>query len=150
MAKITGDDILRIALANPDMVVPMSAKEPKTPARKAVTLWRNEREFQAAVFNAAAWEAINKPEYRLLFHVPNENAHKQPGVRGGVPDLFLAVPRGNHGGLFVELKVGANKPSQKQLDTMADLRAAGYVCHVVWDSVDEVMQVINSYLLIQR
>lgn len=114
--------------------------------RKAVTLWKNEREFQAAVFKAAAWEAINQPAYKLLFHVPNEGAHKQPGVRGGVPDLFLAAPRGGHGGLFIELKVGDNKPSQKQLDTISDLRAAGYACAVVWDSVDEVMRVIEEYL----
>ncbi len=122
----------------------------KTPSRKAVTLWKNEREFQAAVFKAAAWEALRQPAFALLFHIPNENSHKIPGVRGGVPDLFLAIPSGGQAGLFIELKIGDNKPSQKQLDTISELRAAGYQCNVVWDSVDEVMEIIHAYLAYKR
>lgn len=124
----------------------VTGKATAQPRRKAVTLWRNEREFQAAVFKAAGWEALQQPAFGLLFHIPNENSHKTPGVRGGVPDLFLAVPSGGKAGLFIELKVGDGKPSQKQLDTISELRAAGYQCNVVWDSVDEVMQIIHAYL----
>lgn len=125
-------------------------KAPKTQARKAVALWRTEKEFQAAVFKAAAWEALRQPAFGLLFHIPNENSHRTPGVKGGVPDLFLAVPRLVDGrvcgGLWIELKIGSNKPSGKQLDVISELRTAGYQCNVVWDSVNEVIEIIHAYL----
>lgn len=122
----------------------------KTQARKAVTMWRNEREFQAAVFKAAAWEALRQPAFGLLFHVPNENSHKTPGVKGGVPDLFLAVPSGGtpprYHGCFIELKIGNGKPSTRQLEVISNLRTAGYQCHVVWDDVNQVIEIIHKYL----
>ncbi len=124
----------------------LTQKRQTTPKRAAVRMWRTEREFQAAVIQAAQWEALHTPQYNLLFHIPNENSHKTPGVKGGVPDLFLAVPKVKYGGLFIELKTGDGKPSQKQLDTIADLRAAGYACHIIWDSVDEVISRIAAYL----
>lgn len=125
-----------------------TSKATAQPRRKAVTLWRNEREFQAAVFKAAAWEALRQPAFGLLFHIPNEGSHKQPGVKGGVPDLFLAMPNPQTGkaGLFIELKIGDGKPSRAQLDVMSELRTAGYQCHVIWDSVDEVIETIHGYL----
>ena len=119
-------------------------KPPKT--RKALTLWRNEDQFQAAVFVAAEWEALRYPEFSQLFHIANENAHRRPGVKGGVPDIFLPVARGRYHGLFIELKVGSNKPSQKQLDAISILRYQGYQVNVIWDSVDEVISTIIAYL----
>lgn len=130
--------------ANQHLLTP--AKEPKTQARKAVTMWRTEREYMAAVFKAAAWELLREPAFSLLLHIPNENSHKTPGVKGGVPDLFLAAPRGGKAGLFIELKIASGKPSQKQLDVIHELRTAGYECHVIWDSVDEVISTIYKYL----
>lgn len=123
-----------------------TSKATAQPRRKAVTRWKSEREFQAAVFKATAWEALRQPAFRLLFHIPNEGSHKQPGVKGGVPDLFLAVPSGGKAGLFIELKIGDGKPSRAQLDVMSELRAAGYQCHVIWDSVDQVIETIHGYL----
>ena len=125
-----------------------AGKATARPRRKAVTMWRNEREFQAAVFKAAAWEALRQPAFKLLFAIPNENSKTIPGVRGGVPDLFLAMPNPQTGkaGLFIELKIGDGKPSRAQLDVMSELRAAGYQCHVIWDSVDEVIETIHGYL----
>lgn len=131
---------------NKHLALPTELTKAATPKRAAVRMWRTEREFQAAVIQAAQWEALHTPQYNLLFHIPNENSHKTPGVKGGVPDLFLAVPKGKYGGLFIELKTGDGKPSQKQLDTIADLRAAGYACHIIWDSVDEVISRIAAYL----
>lgn len=131
---------------NKHLALPAELAKTATTKRPAVRLWRTEREFQAAVIQAAQWEALTTPQYNLLFHIPNENSHKTPGVKGGVPDLFLAVPRDHCGGLFIELKIGDNKPSQNQLDTISALRAAGYVCHIIWDSVDEVISCIAAYL----
>lgn len=68
---------------------------------------------------------------------------KAEGVKAGVSDLFLPVPLVEarpptagwlgdyHGwsfcaGLYLELKVGSNTPSEQQLEFMDDMRAAGY------------------------
>lgn len=52
------------------------------------------------------------PELSMLYAVPNggrrdkaEAAHlKRQGVRAGVPDLCLAVPKGKYHGLYMSLK----------------------------------------------
>lgn len=64
---------------------------------------------------------------------------KAEGVKAGVADMFLPVPMsiqkafggsplpiGEFHGYYLELKVGYNKPDEKQLEFMADMRAAGY------------------------
>lgn len=90
----------------------------------------------------------------LLFAIPNGGARsattgallKAEGVRAGVPDLFLAVPRGSYHGLFIEMK----KPkggvvSAAQEAMCAELRRQGYaveICHG-WQ---EAVTTITSYL----
>lgn len=67
---------------------------------------------QAALFRWAAMAAGKYPELRLMYHVPNGGsrnpleAHnlKAQGVRRGVPDIVLPVPRGGYHGLYIELK----------------------------------------------
>lgn len=62
------------------------------------------------------------PELDLLFAVPNggrrdkaEAAHlKAQGVKAGVPDLCLPVPKGRYNGLFIEMKVEPNKTTDNQ------------------------------------
>jgi hypothetical protein len=108
--------------------------------------WRSEREFMAAVITECDLRAIEQPEYGLVCHIPNENSHRQPGVRAGACDLFLPVARGEYHGWFCELKVGSGKCSQKQLDMHRQLRAQGYRVVVIWDSVGEVMAEIEQHL----
>ena len=115
-------------------------------APSTATLWRNEREFQRVVVDAyAAWAMLNG-EDAILCHIANENAHRQPGVVGGMPDLMLCAMRGGYGSLYVELKVGSGKVSAKQRDVHQRLRRAGYKVVVIWDSVEEVMGEIERYL----
>lgn len=118
----------------------------KQPKRTAVRTWKNEREFQAAVFEAVGWEAKQHPGMEKLFHIANENSHKQPGVKAGVPDLCLPLARGRYHGLFIELKITGGKLSQAQSDVISDLRLDGYAAHVVWDSVDQVIGIIIDYM----
>jgi len=58
---------------------------------------------------------------------------KAEGVKAGVADMFLPVPMPkaifdppSYHGLYIELKVGKNKPDAKQLEFIEDMRAAGY------------------------
>lgn len=69
-----------------------------------------EAQEQVTLFSWAAVQAI--PELALLYHIPNGGSrHKAEaarlraeGVRAGVPDLCLPVPRGGFHGLYIELK----------------------------------------------
>jgi hypothetical protein len=39
---------------------------------------------------------------------------KRMGVKKGVPDFFLAIPVNGKAGLWIELKIGKNKPTKEQ------------------------------------
>lgn len=115
----------------------------KSTPRPFTGVWRNEREFQRAVVDAyAAWAAINK-DPAILCHVANENAHRQPGVLAGVPDLLLISAKGV---AFIELKVGSGKLSTAQRETHYRLQRLGYRVVTVWDSVEEVLAEIERFL----
>jgi hypothetical protein len=64
---------------------------------------------------------------------------KAEGVKAGVFDLFLPVPKydanlngGWYHGFYLELKVGDNKPSAIQLEFKSDMEEKGYYCDIAW------------------
>ena len=69
------------------------------------------------------------------------------GVRAGVPDVMLAVRRGQWGGLFVELKRAdrSNHATPQQLTWLANLRRYGYMAVVAYGA-NEAINVITTYL----
>ena len=87
---------------------------------------------------------------QLLFAIPNGGQRniitakrmKDEGVRAGIPDLFLAVPRGKFHGLFVEMKkTRGGVVSDAQKACMQMLSENGYcvtVCHGFMDAQDAV------------
>lgn len=87
----------------------------------------------------------------FLFAVPNGGRRdkitaailKSEGVRAGVPDLMLALPVGQHPGLFIEMKAQkTGRLSEAQRSWVERLRAAGYrveVCHG-WDAAKAVIE----------
>lgn len=105
-----------------------------------------EAAHQTALF---AWAALPEqqakyPELNLLFHIPNGGSRdkreagqlKAQGVKAGVPDLCLPVPSSklSKHGLYIEMKVKPNKPSNEQEKWFEDLRAQGYAvfCCYSW------------------
>lgn len=138
----------------------LTAKETSRPPKRP-KVWASERHFQASVINRCDTLAdphdaeYEDPLFGEICHIANENAHRQPGVRGGMPDLWLPVLRLDpasgriYGGLYIELKCGQNTCSTKQLLTIARLRQRGYLVAVVWDSVAEVVQIVRDYLQLQ-
>lgn len=62
------------------------------------------------------------PELEWLFHIPNGGSRhkaeagklKAMGVKPGVPDLGLLIPKGPYHGLFIELKKIGGKTSKYQ------------------------------------
>lgn len=93
------------------------------------------------------------PELSMLYTVPNggrrdkaKAAHlKRQGVRAGVPDLCLAVPKGKYHGLYIELKVGNNKTSEHQDKWLQNLSRCGYAVKVCYGSTS-AKQAIEKYL----
>lgn len=80
----------------------------------------------------------------LIFHVPNGGSRniieakrlKDIGVVAGIPDLIIPIGSccGSFHSLYVELKVGNNKPTKKQADI-----------HNILASHDNIVQVCSSF-----
>lgn len=94
------------------------------------------------------------PELAMLYHIPNEGKRsvrtgarlKAEGLRAGVPDICLPVPRNGHHGLYIELKRRRNsRVTQEQMQWIGDLAAQGYVA-AVCRGCDEAISLIQSYL----
>lgn len=89
------------------------------------------------------------PELALLHHIPNERVDKVQtailktmGVKKGVPDLCLPVPRGSCHGLYIEMKALDGKPEADQLWWEEQLKHNGYFhafCYG-WKQATEVLQ----------
>jgi hypothetical protein len=70
---------------------------------------------------------------------------KAEGLRSGVPDLMLPVPKGRFHGLFIEMKYGNNKPTPDQVYWLNRLMRLGYCCKVCY-SREEAVDAIEKYL----
>ncbi len=89
---------------------------------------------QKALFCWISLNVATYPELTRCFHIPNGGFRnireaaklKAMGVRAGVPDLFLPVKRGLWSGLFIELKFGKGKASDKQTDWGRFLQTQGF------------------------
>ena len=96
----------------------------------------SEAQHQAAVIKWTQQPAIRSqwPELALLHYIPNggtrdpvEAKHlKQQGVKNGVPDLCLPVPRGRYHGLYIEMKKENGTTSPDQEWWGEKLRQLGY------------------------
>lgn len=112
-----------------------------------------EADEQKALMQWAKWQEGRYPELKLLYHCPNGGTRnklearklKATGTKSGVPDLFLAVPRNNKSGLFLEMKVGRNKCTDNQKKWIRALMEQGYEVKVCY-SCEEAIQVIKKYL----
>lgn len=126
------------------------AKPPGAVRRREV---QHEAMEQAALFQWAFTVQHTFPELRLMYHIPNggkrnrfEAANlKRQGVKAGVPDICLPVARGGFHGLYIELKAGKNKTTDKQNEWLSDLMAQGYSAHVCvgWENAKDT---ITKYL----
>ena len=99
-------------------------------------------------------EAAYPREAAMLFAIPNGGDRnilvaaklKKEGVRRGVPDMFLALPRGGWHGLFIEMKRRrGGTVSAEQKAYIAELRAAGYIAEVC-RGCDDAFAVFAAYL----
>lgn len=116
---------------------------------------QHEASEQEKLFRWASYMCGKYPELRLLHHIPNGGSRnkieaanlKKQGVRAGVPDICLPIPRANFHGLYIELKAGKNKATEKQRDWLYALQEQGYVA-VVCVGCEQAIEVITKYLQI--
>lgn len=70
------------------------------------------------------------------------------GVKAGVPDVCLPVPRGGYHGLYVEMKrKQGGRVSEEQNEWMEALRAQGYeakVCRGWKEAAEEIEQYMKG------
>ena len=122
--------------------------------RASVKNTETEHQIQSTVINywAYACKGYGIPE-ALLFAIPNGGARhvvtgkklKAEGVRPGVPDLCLAVPKLPYHGLYIELKKPRGRASRSQLEYIQLLREQGYYTAICYGFRDTV-NMIDSYL----
>lgn len=117
---------------------------------------KSEHQEQAEVIS---WWNLICHTYKLphfaLFAIPNGGARdfitgarlKREGVRRGAFDLCLAAASNGHHGLYIEMKVGNNKPSDEQQKFKDYLNGAGYKASVHWDAksaIDEIERYLSQ------
>lgn len=106
------------------------------------------------------WWALSHNQFgvpeQLLFAIPNGGVRnivtatklKAEGVRAGIPDLFLAVPRGESHGMFIEMKkTKGGRVSEAQSNTISllhDQKFIATVCHGWEDAMDAIIRYLNS------
>lgn len=116
---------------------------------KELNVLGNEAKEQIKLFDICKY--IKGCEF--MFAVPNGGHRnyleavnlKRQGVRSGVPDLMLPVPKGKYHGLFIEMKFGKNKPTKNQTEYIDYLNSVGYSAIVCY-SCDEALETIKKYL----
>ena len=93
-------------------------------------------------------------EAKLLFAIPNGGYRnpreairlKREGVRAGVPDLMLAIPKDPYHGLFIEMKRtdgGVISPAQKNMHAL--LQTYGYRVEVC-NGADAAYAILTKYI----
>lgn len=91
---------------------------------------------------------------KCVIHIPNEGKRtvmygkhlKDMGMRPGVADLFIAMPRRGYNGAWIELKSKYGILSEHQANFLNDMSAQNFFTKVC-SSVDSALEVIQWYCL---
>lgn len=93
-------------------------------------------------------------EYELIFHIPNEGKRtkkngarlKREGLKKGIPDLCMPVPRMGFHGLYIELKKDSTKKASKeQQEWLFKLEQQGYATSLCYGA-NEAINLITAYM----
>ena len=113
----------------------------------------SENDEQAVLFEWAELHSRVYPCLLLMYHVPNEGKRSpregaclaKMGLKRGVPDICLPVARGGYHGLYIELKVGKNKPTPDQEAYLQALEREGYFVALCYGAL-EAENIILRYI----
>ncbi|WP_447875175.1 VRR-NUC domain-containing protein [Serratia fonticola] len=115
--------------------------EPELEEQAALITWANKTDIGG----------VRIGEY--LLHIPNEGKRgpkarkdaKRLGLRAGVSDLFLALPRGGYAGLWLEMKAIDGKPTAEQVSWLNKMIGSGYAAVLCYGFI-QAKERIESYL----
>jgi len=102
------------------------------------------------------WFAAQYPvlwQEGMLFHIPNEGVRlgkmgarmKREGIRKGVADLCLCIPRCGYGALYIEMKKPGGYQSPEQKEWQRNCEKYGNL-YVVCKSLEEFKEIVTKYL----
>ena len=109
----------------------------------------SEEQIQRAMI---AWVSLQPSIRDFVIHIPNQGRRtnfygallKKLGMKGGIPDLFIAIPRQGYAGCFIEVKRKKGIPSPNQKDYLIKLANNSYFTCIVY-SIDQGIEVIDEY-----
>jgi len=108
---------------------------------------------QIEQINFMNWVRENYPSvWDDTYHFANERkcapwqgkTLKKMGVKSGVADIFVAVPRLQYHGLWIELKAEGGRLSKEQKEFLARSTKRGYLAMAVW-GCEAAQAVFKSY-----
>lgn len=114
----------------------------------------SEDEEQIQVVKWAELQMGRWPDLKWLYHIPNGGKRRRTeaarfkamGVKAGVPDLCLPVPKGGYHGLYIEMKrQEGGKLSKDQRDWIEGLDKNGY-CVLRCDGARQAIDVLEAYM----
>lgn len=145
---------LYAALANKPTVPLLSVapKRERAPAAERAHPTEHQEQVKVIHWWRHACARYGVPEF-ALFAVPNGGSRgvveaanlKAEGVRAGVSDLFLSVPRGGLSGMFIELKAVKGRASPEQIEFIASARLRGYRAEFCFGA-DAAIAAITDYM----
>lgn len=114
---------------------------------------RPEHDLQCSIVQWASIHERQYPELKWLYAIPNGSyksaksakEFQEEGLKSGVPDLCLPIPRGGYGALYIELKSPTGKLSENQRKWLQGLMDVGNLC-LEARTYERVTQVILDYL----
>jgi hypothetical protein len=93
------------------------------------------------------------PDLKWIHHCPNGGSRqkkeaarlKAQGVKAGVPDLHLPIPKGAYAGLYIEMKYNTGTVEDEQKEWIKAMKAAGHYACVCY-GYDYAVKVIEEYV----
>jgi hypothetical protein len=116
-------------------------------ARRRNSVAPRESLIQAAVVDH--WRTLGQPR-TLVAAIPNANAHGQPGLTKGLPDLMVIGPRVPGNIAFIELKREPKSPVSEAQRDFAALCRGHDIDVVITVGRDEPIRVLEGWGVIKR
>ena len=92
-----------------------------------------------------------------IYHIANEgkrtyytgNLLRKAGMRKGVPDLCIPLPRGKYHGFYIEMKSKSGKVTKEQIQWLKLLKNNGYATAICYGA-DDAINKIAAYERLER
>jgi hypothetical protein len=82
--------------------------------------------------------------FRTVRYCPEGQRLAKMGVKEGVPDLFWPVPRGEYGGLYIEMKTETGKATKAERWWIVRLAENGYFSVIAFGA-EEAIRILTWY-----